>query len=151
MVKVVKRLMLRIVLENAIIFEEKAYRYYDQVARQTVNSGVKELAERLKVEEFRHRLRLEEAQRQADISLCCTSSNEIDFEDQAAQMRENWPEIDGECEKSKLLELAYRKESQARDFYLSMQKLLPLPFLKALFGNLAREEENHMEWISRLQ
>lgn len=148
MVQRLKKLALRLVLENAIVFEEKAYHYYDRMEEKMDSEAARALVKRLKAEELRHQLRLKEAQREADLSTCCSGGDRL-F-DSASSIMRDWPEP-GESERqNEILLHAYEKEREARDFYRKMKRRFPGAYLKSIFALLAGEEEKHMKWISSL-
>jgi rubrerythrin len=148
MVHRLKKLALRLVLENAIIFEEKAYHYYDRMEEKMDSEAAKALVKRLKAEELRHQLRLKEAQREADLSACCSGNDKL-F-DSAQRLVLDWPQPGDNEKQSEILRHAYEKEKNARDFYRRMKRRFPGSYLKKIFGMLAGEEEKHMKWISSL-
>ena len=138
--------MLRIILENAIVFEEKAYDFYETAERRVEKEEVSQLLNELKAEELKHRLRLEEAQRQANIHLCCAADTE--FEETMIEMRADWPEVTADSDRIDILRVAYGKEIQARDYYLTMRDKFPESFAKSVFDALAKEEERHAGLIA---
>jgi len=141
-----KKLLLRLILENAIVFEEKAYRFYEEAKKDAKKDETKEVLHNLMAEELKHRLRLEEAQRQADLNACCNAEPELDTTVKA--MTESWPQITPESDSTEVLKAAYKKEKQARDFYLAMGKRFPKTFAGNVFNSLAKEEAKHADWIA---
>ncbi|MFO7849008.1 MAG: ferritin family protein [Spirochaetia bacterium] len=146
MVKTIRAFLLRIILENAIVFEEKAYRFYEAAEQMVNREEVKQLLTQFKAEELKHRLRIEEAQRQADINVCCATDAE--FKAAMDGMREDWPAVEVYSNRSDILKVAYGKEVQARDYYLKMRDKFPNSFVKSVFEALAKEEERHARLIA---
>jgi rubrerythrin len=146
MVKMIRAFLLRIILENAIVFEEKAYDFYETAERTVERDEVRQLLNELKAEELKHRLRLEEAQRQANIHVCCAADAE--FEETMNEMRADWPEVMADSDRADILRVAYGKEIRARDYYLTMKDKFPNSFVKSVFDALAKEEERHAGLIA---
>jgi rubrerythrin len=146
MVKIIRTLLLRLILENAIVFEEKAYNFYDKAEKKVSSEDVKELLRKLKAEELKHRLRMEEAQRKADISVCCSIDSEKEGTVEA--MSDDWPAITEESKREDILRVAYKKELQAKQFYATMKERFPGSFARDIFAALESEEEKHARWLS---
>ena len=58
-----RKVLLKLVLEDAIIREESSYRFYESALDRVSGREEQELLKKLCAEELRHRLKLEELQR----------------------------------------------------------------------------------------
>jgi rubrerythrin len=67
MVKPVRVLLVRILIEKAIVIEEHAYRYYSFILGKTYMKDTFDLMKRLSSQELQHRMKLEDLQRKIGI------------------------------------------------------------------------------------
>ena len=67
-----RKLLLRIILEQEIVLEEKAYRFYNSLLTRAVMNDSAELLKKLLAEELIHRFKLEEVQRTGDLFVLIT-------------------------------------------------------------------------------
>jgi len=87
-----RKLLVKLILEQALIFEERAYRFYEEAFEQAVMNESKVLLRRLMKEELGHRIKLEEVQKRGDLgALTVTSSSE---RDDIKAISDEWPDID---------------------------------------------------------
>jgi rubrerythrin len=146
---VLRKLLLKVLLERAIAFEEGAYRFYEGALERAAMSDTSELLKSLLAEELRHRMKLEEAQRTGDISSLEQPGEETDgkIEELTALMeiRNEWPAINPWAGKKEILEAALAKEAAAFAFYRDLASGSRFKALRDLFSALSREEEAHAE------
>lgn len=67
MPKPFKRFLIRLLLERAMIFEEEAYRFYENLLRESTMRNSFDLVKKLLAEKLRHRINLEEVQKRGDL------------------------------------------------------------------------------------
>ena len=143
-----RSLLLKLVVEQAIAAEERAYRFYGSVLEKGLAGEAEELVRRLRAEELAHRLRLEEVQKRGELGrLAVTEAGELrDLE----APRGRWPKLGPDSSREQVLEAALLKEKQAWAFYRVLQERSSLAFLKELFAALAAEERRHVLWVEEL-
>jgi rubrerythrin len=140
----VRKLLLKLVLEDAIIREENAYRFYESALDTAGGQEEKRLLKKLCAGELRHRLKLEELQRSGEteqIDLSSLPEIELTAEQQA------WPEVPARASCAQILELALIKEKQAARYYHLIAGRSALRAVKDVFSFLSGEETNHVYWV----
>lgn len=146
MAGIIKNFLLRIVLENAIEAEEKAYDFYEKAIPKVADDEGKQLLRSLASEELKHRLKLEESQREGNLGRLTVettaSANTID------SIAAEWPPITPDSSVQDILETALQKEKQAFAFYSALRDNASLKEIKLIFDGLAAEEKRHIDWIS---
>jgi rubrerythrin len=140
-----RRLLLKILLERAIAFEERAYRFYEEALACSAMSDTSELLRKLLAGELLHRMKLEELQRTGDLGPLAVSlqNGERDIE----ELSEEWPPLHPWAHKGEVLETALRKEARAHRFYRSLAKKAALKAARDVFAALSNEESAHVEWL----
>jgi rubrerythrin len=144
---IVKKILLKLVLEDAIIREENAYRFYESALDMVKGEEEQRLLKKLCAEELRHRLKLEELQRSGETEQIDVSSlPEIELipEQQA------WPEVPARASYRDILDLALIKERQAARYYQLIAGRSALRVVKDVFSFLAGEEAQHAHWVQRM-
>jgi rubrerythrin len=143
----VKKLLLGLVLEDAIIREENAYRFYESAAEKTSGEEPRKLLKKLCAEELRHRLKLEDLQGRAEVE-------QIELEQpsdvQLFEAEQSWPVVPAEATREEILKLALVKERQAARYYGLIAGRSALRIVKKLFLFLAAEETKHVRWIEKM-
>jgi rubrerythrin len=146
---VLRKLLLKVLLERAIASEERAYRFYEGALERAAMSDTSELLKSLLAEELRHRMKLEEAQRTGDISSFEQPGDETDgkIEELTAlmEMQNEWPAINPWAGKKEILEAAFAKEAAAFAFYRDLASSSRFKALRDLFSALSREEGAHAD------
>ena len=146
--KPLRTLFVKIILEKAIVFEERSYRYYESLLGQAVMEDVFDLIKRLSGQELHHRIMLEEMQRR--ISVEGTDPNrrkQLEIEllpsEELDALCEEWPVISPEDSRETILNKALYKERCACRFYRKMMELARSDDLMQLFQTLLGEEMGH--------
>jgi len=143
----VRKVLFRLVLEDAIIREENAYRFYESAMDRVSAAEVRQLLKKLCAEELRHRLKLEELQRRGE-------SEEMDFsrpqEIELLQEEQSWPELPDQASARDVLNLALIKEKQAARYYQLIAGRSALRTVRELFLLLAGEETGHIRWVEKM-
>jgi rubrerythrin len=154
MVGPIRRFLKRLILESAIIFEEKAYLYYQAALSQSVMDETFELLKKLLGEKLLHRIRLEEAQRW-DLPNVQSSELKPELQEDLASIDslegfcEKWPSIHAEDSKQDSLKRALQREECALRFYHNMA-LGALPGdLRGVFNRLREDEKRYISWIRK--
>lgn len=62
-----KRFLIRLLINGAIFFEEEAYRFYEALLKRSIMKDSFDLVKKLMAEELRHRILLEEVGKRGDI------------------------------------------------------------------------------------
>jgi rubrerythrin len=150
--KPIRTLFVRIVLEKAIIFEERSYRYYESVLQQSIMKDTFDLIKLLLGQELHHRILLEEMQRRTTVegkafeSRKQLAAEEFPFRELDV-MCEEWPVISPGDSKEEILKSALHKERCACRFYQKMMEHARSDDLTRLFETLMHEEIQHARSI----
>jgi rubrerythrin len=143
----VRKLLLGLVLEDAIIREENAYRFYQSALEKVSGQAERQLLQKLCAEELRHRLKLEELQSNPE-------TEEIEFFQQPeigpGEAGKSWPEVPAGASRRDILKLALVKEKQAVRYYQLIAERSALRMVKDLFFFLAGEESKHVRWVEKM-
>lgn len=143
----VRRILLELVLEDAIIREENAYRFYGSAMERVNRREEKQLLKKLCAEELRHRLKLEELQKRGDAEqLEFPRTGKLELLD----AEQSWPEVPDSASCRDILELASAKEKQAERYYRFIAGRSVLKVVKDLFLFLAEEESEHVRWVEKM-
>jgi rubrerythrin len=144
---VVRKLLLGLVLEDAIIREESAYRFYESAADNVNGREEQQLLRKLCAEELRHRLKLEELQRRRQTEqIELSQPQEIElFEEE-----QSWPEVPAQASNREILNLALVKERQAARYYHLLSGRSLMRAVKDLFYFLAGEETEHVRRVEKM-
>ncbi len=149
MAGVVRRFLLRLVLEEAMRREEKAYRFYESASKAVRQPESTGLLRKLCAEELRHRLKLEELQRKGELELAGQVEVEVE-EAQAGLLAKpgpEWPAAAGELEPRDIWAVALRKERRARDYYRVLSVRSAAAVFREVFAYLSSEEQRHVDWV----
>ncbi len=141
----IKKFLMKLIIEEAIRFEERSYRYYESILERAVMKDSIDLLKKLLVGELSHRLRLEEIQSSGDLGfLQIPEDAEIEgFE----EVSKRWPRLEPLSSKEEIFEAALIKEKSASNFYRAIMKKSHIRTVGNLFGALAIEELRHVKWI----
>jgi rubrerythrin len=140
-----RKLLVKLILEQALIFEERAYRFYEEAFEQAVMNESKVLLRRLMKEELGHRIKLEEVQKRGDLgALTVTSSSE---RDDIEAISEKWPDIDRDATRGEILRIALKKEQRSFNFYRILAKKSRVRVAGEVFNALSNEELQHVKMI----
>jgi rubrerythrin len=143
----VRKVLFRLVLEDAIIREENAYRFYESAMDRVSAAEVRQLLKKLCAEELAHRLKLEELQRRGE-------SEEMEFshpqEIELLEEEQSWPELPDQASSRDVLNLALIKEKQAARYYQLIAGRSALRTVRELFLLLAGEETGHIRWVEKM-
>jgi rubrerythrin len=142
-----RKALLKILLERAIAFEEKAYRFYEEALARSAMGETSELLRKLLAEELMHRMKLEEMQRSGDLGPLAVSLSR-GAEDIEA-ISEEWPVINPWAHGREVLEMAFQKEVKAYRFYKSLARKTSLKTARDVFTALSNEESAHVEWLKK--
>jgi rubrerythrin len=140
-------LLVKIVLEQAIIFEERAYQFYEKAFEQTVMNESKKILKRLMKEELKHRIKLEDVQKKGDLG-AFTVSGGSEMDDIEA-IQDEWPVIDCDATREKILGVALAKEKKSFNFYSILAKKARIRIAGDLFRALSNEELQHVKMIEK--
>jgi rubrerythrin len=143
-----RKLLLKILLERAIAFEERAYRFYEEALARSAMSDTSELLRQLLAEELLHRMKLEEMQRTGDLGLLEVSLPRGGAQD-VEELSQEWPRLHPWAHKGEVLETALRKEAMAYRFYKSLAKKAALKAARDVFAALSGEESAHVERLKK--
>ncbi|MCK5570282.1 MAG: ferritin family protein, partial [Spirochaetes bacterium] len=145
MYKPVKKFIMKFVLEDAIAFEEKAYRFYQKALSMTVVDESSHLLKRLLAAELGHRLKLEEIQKTGDPEDLIVSDPVI-FQG-VSKIDRDWPDLNPRSTKEEIFKAALIKERGAYDFYKTLAENSLFKTARDVFGMLSREESDHINWL----
>ena len=151
MSKPFRKILIRLILEKAIIFEENAYRFYESALSMAASADTADLLKKLIAGELKHRLKLEEIQNTGELE---TVSYEIsgrenpDEHEELDMMSVDWPVLNPQSSREEILKAALAREKNACSFYKNLHGRSRIKVAKELFGMLAREESEHVAWIS---
>jgi rubrerythrin len=140
-----RRFLLRLILEEAIRREEEAYRFYEAALEPVRAPEARALLRKLCAEELRHRLKLQELQLQPE-------SLEVEAHDvqESELLADSGPasarELAG-LRPEDVWRLALDKERLAVRHYGLLARRTPLPEPRRVFAWLAAEEQRHVDWV----
>jgi rubrerythrin len=144
-----RRFLLRLVLEEAMRREEKAYRFYESASKAVRQPQSAELLRKLCAEELRHRLKLEELQGKGELQPAGQEEVEVE-EAQAGLLAEpgpEWPPAPEVLDPRDIWAIALRKERRARDYYRVLSARAPVAAFREVFAYLSSEEQRHVDWV----
>ena len=141
----IKKFLMKLIIEEAIRFEERSYNYYESLLGRAVMKESIGLLKKLRTGELSHRLRLEEIQKRGNLGMLQVPENtELQgFEEISIQ----FPQLEPWSSKEEIFEAALMKEKSAYNFYRTMSLKARIKTVVQLFGTLAIEELEHVKWI----
>ncbi len=142
----VRRFLLRLILEEAIRREEEAYRFYEAALEPVRSPEARELLRRLCAEELRHRLKLQEVQVRGRIDLELEAESPEESELLTDSGPAPAPELAG-LQPMEVWRLALRKERLAVAHYGLLARRVSLRAPRRVFSFLAAEERRHVDWV----
>ena len=154
MEKPLRALFAKLILETAITFEERSYRYYEAALEKSIMEDSFDLLKKLMGQELYHRIMLEEMQRRGKVGEP-KSVNTLGFADEEPSPEEvdslcdEWPEISPRDSKRVILERALEKERCAYRFYKKMMERSRSESLRNLFQTLMKEELYHAQALEK--
>jgi len=140
-----RRFLLRLILEEAIRREEEAYRFYEAALEPVRAPEARTLLRKLCAEELRHRLKLQELQLQPE-SLEVEAHDLQESELLADSGPAPVPELAG-LRPEDVWRLALDKERLAVRHYGLLARRTPLPEPRRVFAYLAAQEQRHVDWV----
>ena len=144
---IVRKMLLKLVLEDAILREETSYRFYESALAVVAGEQEQRLLKSLCAGELRHRLKLEELSRRGE-------TEEIDVSDtpeiEPNGEEQTWPEVVPGASCTEILKVALNKERQSARYYRVVAERSLLASVKDLFFYLAGEESEHIRWVERM-
>jgi len=169
----VRRFLLRLILEEAIRREEEAYRFYEAALEPVRAAEARALLRKLCAEELRHRLKLEELQRGGELEQEAGQAVEANDPEEAELLADSGrkpgatapetgliaPETGliapapgpepalADLQPADLWRLALRKERLAVAHYGLLARKVALRAAGQVFAFLAAEEQRHVEWV----
>ena len=146
MAGIVRTFLFKLVLENAIEMEEKAYNFYENAISKVEDPEPKQILRDLASQELKHRLKLEEVQREVSLGRFQVTENES--AETIDTIAADWPEIGSEATSQEILEIALSKEQYAYSFYTILRDKSTIKTVKEIFDALALEEKKHVDWVS---
>jgi len=141
----IKKILFRIILEEAIAFEEKAYQFYKSALSRAVMGESEGVLKKLLVAELKHRMKLDELQRAGNFSEHQLSDDLK--QDEPIVLETPWPKLNPWSTRNEILETALHKETQAYRYYQNLSERISLKTVKDTFQLLAEEEGRHIQWI----
>jgi rubrerythrin len=141
----VRRFLLRLILEEAIRREEEAYRFYEAAREPVRDPEARELLQRLCAEELRHRVRLQELQLEPG-SLEVRAESPEEAELLADSGPAPAPAL-ADLQPADVWRLALGKERLAVAHYGLLARRVSLRAARGLFSFLAAEEQRHVDWV----
>ena len=141
----IKKFLIKLIIEEAIRFEERSYSYYESLLQSTVMKESIILLKKLLAGELSHRLRLVEIQSSGNLGfLQIPEDTEIEgFE----EVSKRWPLLEPLSTKEEIFEAALMKEKSAHNFYRTLSTKAHIKTVAQLFNALAIEELEHVKWI----
>ena len=140
-----RRFLLRLILEEAMRREEEAYRFYEAALEPVRAPEARALLRKLCAEELRHRLKLQELQLQPE-SLEVEAHDVQESELLADSGPAPAPEL-AVLRPEDVWRLALDKERLAVRHYGLLARRTPLPEPRRVFAYLAAEEQRHVDWV----
>jgi rubrerythrin len=148
MAGLVRKMLFAMVLEDAIVREENAYRAYESALETVGGRREQRLLRKLCAEELRHRLKLAELQKRGvSEELEFSGRDEIELLDHDDH---SVSEVNAQSSCSDILNLALSKEMQAVRYYQLIAGRSTLRVVRDLFLMLAGEEREHVRWVKEM-
>jgi rubrerythrin len=144
-----RKLIMRLILERAIIFEERAYRFYESALSLVGEGQTSGLLKKLMAAELGHRMKLEEIQKSGVLGTVYEDGVDTGEDENFEMISGKWPEIAPGMSKKEILDVALSREKIACSFYRKLHESSKIEVAKELFEMLACEESDHVSWISR--
>jgi rubrerythrin len=135
----------RIILENAIAFEERSYRFYESALEKAVGRESRVIIGQLMQDELGHRIKLDEVRRKGDLGSLDVPEGKDSADIEAVSCSR--PEIPAHAGTEEILEMALEQEQCSYNFYASIEKHARLKFAREVFSVLKGEEARHMRLI----
>ncbi|MBD3309273.1 hypothetical protein GF339_22925 [candidate division KSB3 bacterium] len=141
-----KRILLKILLEDAMSREEMAYRFYETARDLLTAPEAVALVNRLMAGELSHRIKLEDLQKQGRLPPGVLSEEiALEYDQEEPNLSS---EIPPDSSSHDILHLALQKERQAAAYYTRLARYTPVKTAKEVFAFLSQEEHRHVEWIA---
>ena len=153
MSKPFRKILVKLILEKAIMFEENAYRFYESAISMTASGDAADLLNKLLAAELRHRLKLEEIQNTGELetkTAYISGRDKLDQDEELDMISRGWPVLNPRSSREEILEVALAREKSACSFYNNLYEKSRIKIAEELFGMLAREESEHVIWISEV-
>ena len=109
MSKPFRKILVRLILEKAIIFEENAYRFYESALSMAASADTADLLKKLIAAELKHRLKLEEIQNTGEletVSYKISSRENPDEHEELDMMSVDWPVLNPQSSREEILKAA---------------------------------------------
>ncbi len=142
----VRRFLLRLILEEAIRREEEAYRFYEAAQEPVRSPEARELLRRLCAEELRHRLKLQELQGRGQIDQEVVADSPGESELLTDSGPAPAPAL-ADLQPADIWRLALAKERLAVAHYGLLARRVSLRAPRQAFAFLAAEERRHVDWV----
>jgi rubrerythrin len=142
-----QKLLRNAVLEKAIQFEEKAYRYYEHALQMSTMVESFDVLKELMADELKHRMMLQEALRSGELRRVGGEEYTVSAGVVSDICRE-WPSIEPRRGIRHVLENALSLERCAALFYQKMHDRTENEVLKKTFSALLSAERRHIARIS---
>ena len=141
----IKKFLMKLIIEEAIRFEERSYNYYESLLERAVMEKSISLLKKLLAGELSHRLRLEEIQRRGNLgTLQIPEDTELEGYEEVSNQ---FPQLEPRSSKEEIFEVALKREKSSHNFYRTMSLKAHIKTVAQLFGALAIEELEHVKWI----
>ncbi|MFW6180352.1 MAG: hypothetical protein ACOC8N_01290 [Spirochaetota bacterium] len=134
------------VLEQAIRFEERSYRYYERALQVATREESFKVLKEIMGGELEHRMKLQEALRSGELQRLDGNGATVP-EGETDGICEEWPPLDPQAGIREVLETALSRERCAAAFYRRMRDRTRLEVLKSTFDALFSGEREHIARI----
>jgi rubrerythrin len=136
------------IFEFAIQMEQDGQRFYRDLAQRTTHNSIQNILTMLADDETKH----EQAIVQMRAGTCMMTQTTIldKAKNIFQQMRDFGGDFDLSGDEEKLYRQAMEMEQKSIDFYLDRSEQVETDEQRALFSQLAREEEKHYQLLSNL-
>jgi rubrerythrin len=145
--KLFRTVLLKLVLEDAIQREERAYRFYETARDHLQEEAPRALLRSLCAEELRHRLKLQELQASGVSEQLRIDAGEGPLP--PGPGLGEWPTITPASTATDILQAALRKEQEAARYYRTLSARSGLKAVRDLLSFLAGEEQRHVRWVQQ--
>jgi rubrerythrin len=141
----IKKFLIKLIIEDAILFEERSYNYYESLLERAAMKESIVLLKKLLAGELSHRLRLEEIQKRGELgTLQVHDGTELEGYEEVSK---RFPQLEPWSSKEEIIEVALKKEKSSHNFYRAISMKAHIKTVARLFGALAMEELEHVKWI----
>lgn len=150
--KPVRKLLIRAVLDRAVRYEERSYRYYERALQESTMESSFDTLKELMAEGLRYRMRLESALKRGEIDgleqdTTLRQGSERQQEREKLAECGKWPRLDARSTGVLVLQTALKRSRCAAEYYRGMLERTGFRAVRSVFSALAESENRRYESV----